>query len=141
MSAHPTWFNPDMPPRDDCVLGAMLERAARENPQRVFALFEDGSAWTYANTLLYTRQWARGLQQLGVAKSDSVLVWLPNGPEILRSWFALSWLGGIYAPVNVSYRGTLLEHVIANSGAKVMIAHAGLIERLKGLDLLPAWSG
>ena len=135
MSAHPTWFNPDMPPRDDCVLGAMLERAARENPQRVFALFEDGSAWTYANTLLYTRQWARGLQQLGVAKSDSVLVWLPNGPEILRSWFALSWLGGIYAPVNVSYRGALLEHVIANSGAKVMIAHAGLIERLKGLDL------
>lgn len=124
-----------MPVREDCVLGAVLERAARQCPERVFALFEDGRQWTYGETLDSTRQWAQGLQQLGVTRQQSVLVWLPNGPEILRSWFALAYLGAVYAPVNLAYRGELLEHVIANSGARVLIAHAALVQRLRGLDL------
>ena len=135
MAIHPSWFNPDMPSREECVLGALLDRAGRECPERVFAVFEDGPEWTYADTLGHTRRWAQGLQGLGVDKSDSVLVWLPNGPGILQSWFAITYLGAVYAPVNLAYRGDLLEHVIANSGAKIMIVHAGLVERLRGLNL------
>ena len=70
-----------------------------------------------------------------MTRQERVLVWLPNGPEILRSWFALAFLGAVYAPVNLAYRGDLLEHVIANSGARVMIVHAALVERLRGLEL------
>ena len=55
-----------------------------------------------------TRQWAQGLQQLGVTRQQSVLVWLPNGPEILGSWFALAYLGAVFAPANLAYRGELL---------------------------------
>ena len=135
MAAYPPWFDPAMPEREDCVLGALLEKGARQSPERVFALFEDGLEWTYAETLELAFQWARGLQQLGLNRQDSVLVWLPNGPDILRSWFALSCLGAVYAPVNLAYRGDLLEHVIANSGARIMIAHSGLVERLRGLNL------
>ncbi|WP_204307285.1 hypothetical protein, partial [Enterobacter hormaechei] len=33
-----------------------------------------------------------------------------------------------------AYRGGILEHVVRNSGARLMIAHAGLVERLAGTD-------
>ena len=117
------------------MLEALLKKAGRQRPERVFAVFEDGRQWTYGETLERTREWAQGLQQLGVTRQERVLVWLPNGPEILRSWFALAFLGAVYAPVNLAYRGDLLEHVIANSGARVMIVHAALVERLRGLEL------
>jgi len=55
-----------------------------------------------------------------------VLSWLPNGPHAIAVWFALNYIGAVYVPVNVSYRGRLLAHVIKNSGARLMIADARL---------------
>ncbi len=119
-----------MPAREHCVLGPMLAAAARDRPGQVFAKFEDGSRWTYAQTLDLSRQWARGLSALGVSRGDVVLVWLPNGPAMLRAWFAIAQLGAVYAPVNVAYRGDLLAHVVRTSGARLMIAHSALVPRL-----------
>jgi crotonobetaine/carnitine-CoA ligase len=135
MAHYPDWYNPDMPTRDECVIGALLDKVSTEAPDRVFAVFDDGTEWTYAETRGLVRDWAQGLQELGIEKSDSVLIWLPNGPDIVRAWFAVTYLGAIYAPVNLAYRGELLRHVIDNSGASVMIVHPGLVDRLKGLDL------
>jgi carnitine-CoA ligase len=131
----PPWFDASMPSRENCVLGPLLESGARAHPDRLFALFDGGPEWTYADTLSLTRRGAQGLQELGVAKSDTVLVWLPNGPDIVKVWFSACYLGAIFTPVNVAYRGDVLEHVINSSGAKILIAHAGLVERLQGLNL------
>jgi carnitine-CoA ligase len=131
----PPWFDAAMPSREAGVLGPLLESGANAHPDRVFAIFEDGPQWTYADTLALTRRGAQGLQQLGVKKSDAVLAWLPNGPDMVRSWFATCYLGAVFTPVNVAYRGDLLEHVVNNSGAKILVAHADLVERLRGLNL------
>ena len=40
-----------IPPAEDCVLAALLERRARETPDKVFVVFEDDETWTYAQTL------------------------------------------------------------------------------------------
>lgn len=116
-------------------MARLLDAGAATHPERVFAMFEDGSAWTYAQTRSVTRAGAQALQELGVGKSDSVLVWLPNGPDLIRSWFATCYLGGVFTPINTAYRGDLLEHVIRTSGAKIMIAHTSLVEHLRGLEL------
>ena len=131
----PAWFDPRLPSDEQCVLGPVLDAGAREHPDRSFAKFEGGPHWTWAETRYVVRQTAQALQSLGVKKGDAVLVWLPNGPAIIRAWFGTNYAGAVYAPVNISYRGALLEHVIRNSGARVMIAHAALLERLKGIDL------
>ena len=122
------------PDREDTVLRYVLERRAREHPDRIYAIFEDGTSWTYAQTLDATRRAAAGLQRLGVHQGDRVLSWLPNGPEALAVWFGSNWLGAVYAPINTSYRGSLLEHVVKLSRAEVMVARTELIERLAEVD-------
>src|SRR6185295_4976309 len=42
--------------------------------------------------------------------------------------------GAVFAPVNTAYRGRLLEHVLNNTGADVLIAHAALLDRLEDVD-------
>ena len=94
-----------IPPAEDCVLAALLERRARETPDKVFVVFEDDETWTYAQTLRHVRQAALGLQQLGVRQGDIVLSWLPTGRDCLKVWFAINYLGAVYAPINLAYRG------------------------------------
>ena len=120
--------------RESFVLGAMLRRQARLQPDKVFARFEDGTCWTYAQTLDEARRVAASLQRLGVRLGDPVLCWLPNGPELLRTWFGINLRGAVYVPVNTAYRGSLLERVVCDSGARVLVAHHALLERLNGID-------
>ncbi|SNQ46578.1 Hydroxyl acids CoA ligase [Frankia canadensis] len=129
--------------RESCVLGAVLERQARTRPDADFVLFEEagdaGGAmgavrWSYADTWRLARRSAAGLQALGVGFGEPVLSWLPNGPWALRTWFGANLLGSVYTPVNTAYRGALLERVLRNSEARVLVAHPSLLERLRQVD-------
>jgi carnitine-CoA ligase len=119
---------------DKYVLRNLVERHARERGHQDFALFTSGESWTYAQLHDNVRRMAASLQALGVHQDDFVLSWLPNGPHALTIWFALNYIGAVYVPINVSYRGRLLAHVIQNSGARLMIADARLAERLTEVD-------
>jgi crotonobetaine/carnitine-CoA ligase len=77
---------------------------------------------------------AAGLHRLGVRQGDNVVVWMPNGLDCLRTWFGINWLGATYVPINTAYRGRLLEHVLANAGARIILAHAGLADLLPEVD-------
>lgn len=129
-----TTWDPRMPSPDTCVLRDVLERRAREKPDLCFATFADGIAWTFSQLLKQTRSAAAALQELGVRQDDRVLLWMPNGPNALRLWFAINYIGAVFVPINPAHRGLVLEHMIQNSGARLMLAHASLIERLEGLQ-------
>lgn len=124
-----------IPAAELCVLRPLLDRRAAETPDKTFARFADGSEWTYRQLHEVVRRTAAGLQALGVRQGDHVLSWLPNGPDALRVWFGLNYLGAVYVPINLAYRGRLLEHVVANSDAKLIVAHGDLLGRLSGLQL------
>ncbi|MDE2362702.1 MAG: AMP-binding protein, partial [Hyphomicrobiales bacterium] len=119
---------------DRYVLRNLIDRHARDRGDRVFALFSSGESWTYADLRRTVRRVAASLQAQGVKQDDFVLSWLPNGPHAIAVWFALNYLGAVYVPVNISYRGRLLAHVVRNSGARLMIADARLAERLTEVD-------
>jgi carnitine-CoA ligase len=132
---HPPWFDPRLPRREDCVLKAILDdRAARIGSRRV-ALYEDGTEWTWADCRAQVRTEAQALQALGVRAGDRVIAWLPSGPALIRAWFAINYLGAVFVPLNTAYRGATLAHVVNACGARVMLAHAALVERLDGLAL------
>ena len=130
----PPWFDARMPARDACVLRHRLDAAAARHPDRVFARFDDGSTWTYAETRRQARALAAGLRGAGVQRGDPVLCWLPNGPAMVRAWFGINYLGAVFAPVNTAYRGRLLAHVLANTQAKLLIGHDELLPRLDEVD-------
>ena len=128
------WFDPRVPAADLCVLRPLLDRHATATPDKVFARFADGTEWTYRQTQAIARRTAIGLAALGVAQGDKVLSWLPNGPDAIRIWFGLNYLGAVYVPINLAYRGGLLAHVVANSDARLIVAHADLLGRLADID-------
>lgn len=123
------------PRREGVVQHYLLNRWAEETPERVYAVFEDGSELTYGALLRQVRSAAAGLQSLGVKQGDHVLVWLPNGADCLRTWFAINYLGAVCVTINTAYKGGLLEHVIRNSGARVVVTVAALIDRLPVVQL------
>ena len=113
-----------MPRPEQCVQRYMIERWAREQPHKVFAIFADGEQWTYADMQAKAIRTANALRALGVKQGERVLVWLPNSADGVRVWFGLNYLGAVFVPINTAYRGTLLEHAIGLSEARLMIAHA-----------------
>ncbi len=128
--------DPRVPGRDRVVTRDLMERWNRECPDKVFLQFgDDDTSWTYSEFRTLVIQTAIGLQRLGVAQGDHVLVWLPNGREHLRVYFAINYLGAVFVPINTAYKGTLLAHVIDNSDATLAIVHADLAPRLEGVAL------
>ena len=120
--------------RRRCVLRYLIDDFAASQPDAVYAVFEDGGQWTYAELRALVVAKAAGLTKLGVKRGDHVAVWLPNGREALITFYAINYLGGVFVPFNTAYRGSILEHVLANSDATVLVAHGGLLERLEGAD-------
>ena len=129
------WSDSRVPAARQCVLRPLLEHWAAEQPSSTFARFEDGTEWTYAQTLDVVRRAAAGLHALGVRPGDNVMSWLPNGPDALRVWFGANYCGAVYVPINTAYRGRLLAHVIANAQAKVLVTHPELARRLDEVDV------
>lgn len=123
--------DPDVPGRGECVVRNLLERWAAEKPDAPFAVFWRGPTLTFADMLRRTRSVAAGLAAAGVRQGDPVVVWLPNSEICLATWFAINWLGAIYVPINLAYRGPLLDHVLDNAGARLIVAHADLLPRLQ----------
>lgn len=122
--------DPRIPASDECVLRYLLEKRAHEHPERIYAAFEGGVEWSYARMLAETRRTAAGLQALGLAQGDTLLIALPNGPDALRVWFAVNYLGAVAVHVNPAYRGALLERVIRNSGARIFVTVDSLVEHI-----------
>lgn len=131
----PPWFDPQMPAREDCVLRYLLERGANHHPDRQLARFEDDTQWSWREGRHSVRDAAAALQSLGVGVGDPVLVWLPNSKDMIRLWFAASYIGAIFVPLNTAYRGRILEHVINLTKGQIVFAHSQLLERLEPLDL------
>ncbi len=117
-------------PAETCVTRTALDKWAERQPDAVFAAFPEAPSWTYRAFRDRVVRAAIGLQRIGVRQGDHVLVWLPNGPAVLTVLVAVNYIGAVVVPINTAYKGALLEHVVANSDARFMVAHAELAPRL-----------
>lgn len=123
-----------IPDRRTCVVRYLIDDMAKDRPDEIYGIFEDGGSWTYAQLRELVVAKASGLQKLGIKKGAHVAVWLPDGRDALISFFAVNYLGAVFVPFNTAYRGSILEHVLDNSDATLLIAHGGLLDRLDGID-------
>ena len=129
------WTDPRIPPSDVCVLRYVLDKWADRQPDKPFAVFGDGTCWTYRETRERAIRTATALAAIGVGQGEHVAIWLPIGAHALQAMLGINYLGAVSVPFNTAYRGRLLEHVIDNSDARLLIADAGLAPRLTGVDL------
>ena len=77
---------------------------------------------------------AAALQAAGVGDGDIVALMLRNGPEAIELMLAVRHLGAQWCPVNWHFKTDEVQHILGNSGARVFIADAALLQGLPGLD-------
>ncbi|MDG1987943.1 MAG: AMP-binding protein [Halieaceae bacterium] len=126
--------DPRVPSRDTCVTRYLVDRWAKEKPDQEFAVFEDDETWTYSELKEKVVQLASGLAEEGVNQGDHVAVWMFDGKEAILTFFAINYIGGVFVPFNTAFKGALLEHVLDNSDARVLVLHSQLISRLTGAN-------
>lgn len=66
---------------------------------------------------------ANHFHQQGIGKDTRVVVMLPNIPEMIYTWLALSRLEAMMIPVNVNYKSLALRYIIDDSSAVSVIYH------------------
>lgn len=122
------------------TMGDLLVRGAAEAPDRDF-LVVDADRVSYRDMHARATDTARALLALGVGRGDRVGLLMPNSVPFLEMVFAAAYVGAIAVPINSRFRRAELQHVIPDSGMRVLFlndaaaAQAELLDRL--LDALP----
>ena len=133
-ATHPPWFDGRTATAQECVLPAVIARRAATAPKARLVSFESGEAWTAGETRARMHAAAALLHQRGVGKGDRVVVWLPNGAELLQLWLGCNYLGAVFIPLNTDFRGNILAHALTESDAVLLALHPQLVERLAAVE-------
>jgi long-chain acyl-CoA synthetase len=74
---------------------------------------------------------ARGFEALGLKAGDTVALYLRNDFPLFEASFAAALIGAYPVPVNWHYVEDEARYLFENSGAKLIIIHADLIEPIR----------
>jgi crotonobetaine/carnitine-CoA ligase len=125
----------DVPPAER-TLPALLERQAAALGERPYMSVGETSR-TFVGMRDAVARTAGSFAAAGVTRGDRVAIISENRRELVDAWFACAWLGASLVPLNTATRGPQLEHVLANSGPRVLAVQAELFRHLDFVDSLP----
>jgi long-chain acyl-CoA synthetase len=75
------------------------------------------------------------LQKQGVGQSDTIAILMRNDVKYLEVIQACRYLGCYFLPLNWHSVATEIEHIVKDSGAKILIAHIDLVHQLDELNI------
>lgn len=102
----------------DLTLGTLLDRLAAVHGERLLVDEAGGTTRTYREAADLVARWAGAVE---IRRGDRVVVALPNGYDQLLACFAVARAGGIPVPLNDKMRPDEVEHVVADSGADLVL--------------------
>jgi crotonobetaine/carnitine-CoA ligase len=115
------------------VLGELLKDRLKRNADKIFLRFK-GRNITYEEIDRFSNRCAHAFMNLGIAKEDKVSIMLPNCPEFIYLWFGLAKIGAVEVPVNTSYKGEFLRHIVDQSDSKILVIAYEFLDRLKLIE-------
>lgn len=122
--SHQFW-PPGLPqtlPLPEVTICDSLDACTLKHPEKPCLIYY-GTPVSYAQFTDESNRLAAYLQACcGVSPGDRVLLCLQNSPQFAMAYYAISRVGGVVVPINPMSRQAELQHYIADSGAKVMIA-------------------
>jgi carnitine-CoA ligase len=116
------------------TLPAMLERQARRYKDRPL-LTAGETTWTFDDARAIAARFAGTLHAAGVRAGDRVALMCSNRTEFVQVYLGCAWLGAVAVPINVASRGPQLEHILSNSGAKLLIIEASLLDAMNLVNI------
>ena len=115
------------------VLGELVEERAGRLEDKIFLRFKEQS-FTYREMDRFSNRCANAFKSLGVTKGDTVSIMLANCPEFIHIWFGLAKIGAVEVPVNTSYKGEFLRHIVDQSDSKIFVIGSEFLDRLKLIE-------
>lgn len=113
----------------DRIFPTVMEDVAAELGERP-ALLSDRECLTYRTLAERANQYARWALDRGLAKGDTVCLFMQNRPEYLAVWLGITKVGGVVALLNTNLAGSALAHCINVVCPKHVIVAAELVDRL-----------
>src|SRR5579871_4270105 len=112
----------------------MLRRQAERHGERPLFVC-GGERWTFTEACSVAAGYAGALLAAGIAPGDRVALLCGNRPELLGLVLGCAWAGAVSVPLNAAARGFPLQHMLSNSGAKILAIEAELLHALDTIDL------
>ncbi|MBC7179264.1 MAG: AMP-binding protein, partial [Roseovarius sp.] len=105
-------------------IGIWLERAAQAWPERA-ALFQGvAPVADYAGFDRAAREVAGALVAQGVAPGGRVAIFMGNAPEYFLAPYGIWYAGAAAVPINAKLHGAEAAWIVADAGARVVLADA-----------------
>jgi long-chain acyl-CoA synthetase len=115
---------PDMPVHN------LLEKAASEHPEQAAIIFK-GRSVKYHELNQLADAIASALSANGFQKGDRAVIYMPNIPQFVISYFGILKAGGIIIATNPLYSERELEHQLADCEAETVFVMSSYYEKLK----------
>lgn len=109
-----------------------LSDTARKHPVGVAFSYQKDSL-TYEELDIATGKLATALNELGVKRGDSVVIFLPNSLEFVIGYYGVLKTGGAVSPANPLYKGEELKHQLNDCEAGVIITNGNLYHVVKAI--------
>jgi crotonobetaine/carnitine-CoA ligase len=119
--------------RTPLVVGELVSERAKILGNKRFLRFHDQS-FTYADMDRLSNRCANGFHKLGIVKNDKVSIMLANSPDFLHIWFGCAKVGAVEVPINTSYKGEFLRHIIDQSDSRILIIADEYLDRISLLQ-------
>ena len=100
------------------------------DPSRVALIDPDGRTTTFGELRARVNRVSHALRALGLGQGDVVAAMVHNSAEFYELALAVGQIGLYLVPINTHLTSAEVEFIVADSGAKVVVAHADLAARL-----------
>lgn len=107
-----------------------LSQAARKYPNQTAIIFQ-GRRISYKEFDLLADSLASALIANGFKKGDRAVIYMPNTPQFVITYFGILKAGGIVIATNPLYTERELEHQLSDCGAETVFVLSRFYERLK----------
>jgi acyl-CoA synthetase (AMP-forming)/AMP-acid ligase II len=106
---------------------AVLAAAAAEVPDDEALVFGDARL-TFAQLQEHVRRCARAFLATAIRPGDRVAIWAPNSDRWVIAALGLVSVGAVLVPVNTRFKGEEAQHVLAATGARLLVVDDGFLD-------------
>ena len=107
------------------LLQRLVLATAARTPDRL-AIIDGNRRLSYAEVARSAQALARVLRARGVGRGDRVLLFLPNGAELVLAMLAVLEAGAVMVPVHPQTKASQLAYLLRDTEAVGLIAHGSL---------------
>lgn len=116
-------------PWSNDTVGGLVERRAREAPERI-AFLTESEQISWQELRERSLREARLLAGLGVGRGDRVAMSMPNGIDMISLYIAIARLGAISVFINREYSGDLLNSLLRNLQPAALIMEPNSLSKV-----------